>query len=41
MGIMQSFYKEKEKRIELYSDESRGVELGRQFNIESCKNGYT
>jgi len=41
MGIMQSFNKEKEERIESYSDESRGVELGRQFNIESCKNGYT
>jgi cephalosporin hydroxylase len=38
---MELFGKMKKERIASYSDDSRGVNLGKQFNIESCKNGYT
>lgn len=41
MEKMQIFNEEKNNRIASYTDESKGIELGKQFNIESCKNGYT
>lgn len=41
MSPMEVFNKKKQERIASYGDDSRGVELGKQFNIESCGNGYT
>lgn len=35
------FSKEKENRIASYTESSQGIRLGKQFNIESCFNGYT
>lgn len=41
MDEMQSFYKERESRIASYTESSKGIQIGKQFNIESCTNGYT
>lgn len=41
MEIMQRFNKEKEERIASYTKSTRGIQIGKEFNIESCQNGYT
>ncbi|MDC3357249.1 cephalosporin hydroxylase family protein [Pseudomonadales bacterium] len=41
MEQIKIFNKEKNERIASYAEGSKGIELGKQFNIESCKNGYT
>ena len=41
MDPIQEFEKEKQERIASYDASTKGVELGRQFTMESCFNGYT
>lgn len=41
MSSMDEFNKEKMERIASYAASSKGTQIGKQFNIESCSNGYT
>lgn len=37
----KQFEEEKRKRIAGYNESSKGMQIGKMFNIESCYNGYT
>ena len=37
----KQFEDEKRKRIADYNERTKGIQIGKQFNVESCTNGYT
>ena len=41
MNPMQKFNEEKDLRIATYTEESPGIQIGREFLVASCFNGYT
>ena len=41
MSTFEEFEKQKDERISSYNSNTKGLEIGRQFTMESCYNGYT